>query len=206
MATPAERLRIARKRMQRSAEDLSAYTDELIELGKTHQEALDGRNLVTALELGKFEAPEAVWAALATALNQHDGNMKVSVAWLCKGTKPPEWAPEFYGSDIQAVMDEHKLSRTKLAERIGVAASTLHNCILNHQRLGPAATTAIQGIGKVQRTDDLEPLLRQTVAATCIALRDEQTMAALETLSKSQDVDIERLLADIIIPRVLGEK
>jgi hypothetical protein len=205
MATAAERLRVARKRLQRNAQDLSDATVGLSKLGEQLKDDLDDRCLVTALELEKIEPTEAMWRLLAVAINQ-DEDHGVTATWLAEGTNPPSWAPEFYGSDILAVMAEHDISRTELADRIGVAASTLHNCILNHQRLGPAATTAIQSLGRVQDNSNVEALLQRTVEATCMALEDEETMKAINTLSKAQDVPVATLLSNIIVPRIMGTK
>jgi len=144
----------------------------------------------------KFESPDV--ELTSDELAKMSKRLGVSVTWLLGGGGAPDWVPEYTGSQIVAVREKLKMSRPELASAIGVKETTLHNCELNHQHLGPAASESIKrltnGTSKLSNGISIEEVVRETLRITS----DPAAMKAARNLAKTLEVDSDQLIVGLV--------
>lgn len=176
LAETGERIRRMRKHLGRTqvkfAEELKIPT-----------------SLLAKIEVGQQPAADELIDAIAKAL-------EVERRWLVTGegkSPEPHDRRRMSGAKIRRMRESLGLSREELAERIGVKPSTLHNVELGHQRLGPAATTALKQLsqrgkdGLSGKVDDkvIEQYIDRAIEETYRVMNDDSAMKAVESLTQT---------------------
>lgn len=158
------------------------------------------------IEIGRTAASEALLKRIAKALD-------VEYKWLAKGEgKSPEPKNDrrVSGAQIRRMRESLDLTREELADRIGVKPSTLHNVELGHQRLGPAATTALRQLadrGKAGLSGKLEDAIIDryidaAIEETYKIVTDPGALKAVESLTQTLGDDKITILKNLVKNKV----
>lgn len=158
------------------------------------------------VEVGQQSASDELVDKIAAAL-------KVERRWLVTGegkSPEPHDRRRISGAKIRRMREGLGLSREELAERIGVKPSTLHNVELGHQRLGPAATTALKQLssrgkdGLSGKLDErvIEHYIDRAIDETYRVMNDDSAMKAVESLTQTLGDDELTILKNLVKNKV----
>lgn len=193
LAETGERIRRMRKQVGRTqvkfAAELGIQTSELAKV-----------------EVGQKAASDDLLDKIADALD-------VERRWLATGegkSPEPHDRRRMSGAKIRRMRESLGLTREELADRIGVKPSTLHNVELGHQRLGPAATTALKQLasrgkdGLSGKLDDkiIEKYIDSAIEETYRVITDENAMKAVESLTQTLGDDELTILKNLVKNKV----
>lgn len=180
--------------------------------GKTQVKFAEELGIATSelarIEIGYNTVEEELLTQIAKAL-------EVERKWILTGEgKSPEPHDErrISGAQIRKLRESLGLSREELSTRIGVKPSTLHNVELGHQRLGPAATTALKHLALQNKDSGLfkmddrvvDVIIDKAIEETYRVMEDASAMRAVESLTQTLGDDRLTILKNLVKNKVRG--
>lgn len=167
-----------------------------------------GTSELARLEIGYAVPSEGLLEKIAKAL-------KVEVDWLKTGvgaSPEPFDDRRLSGAQIRKMRETLSMTRDDLSSRIGVKPSTLHNVELGHQRLGPAATTALRQLVALNsesgllKLDDrrINLIIDRAIEETYRVMTAGDTMNAVKALSQSLGDDELTIVKNLVKNKVRG--